>query len=193
MRLKCQVCLLPSSLSTLLGIMSSAMTWTPPAPSFPMGDMHSCNSLGNPLLPSFLAGRHGSWAFWGISCISNDRRVVTDNYKFWPDWMVCWGNHGGCKLLNMWPTHWLFMKVTPSFASLNGADEPCLAVTIKFDGPVLTYSSLWTGTEHKAALNFKKKKLRNCRSSWYTVTVLALPFLRVWSLLLWDMLTCLAN
>lgn len=176
------------------------MTWTPPAPSFPMGDMNSCNCLRNPLLPSFLAGRHGSWAFWGISCISNDRQVVTDSYKFWPCWMVCWGNHGGCKLLNMWPTHWLFMKVTPSFASLNGADEPCLAVTIKFDGPVLTYSSLWTGTEHKAALNFKKKKSwehcrrhRNCRSSWYAVTVLALPFLRMWSLLLWDILTYLAN
>lgn len=50
------------------------------------------------------------------------------------------------------------MKVTPSFPLLNGADEPCLAVTIKLDGPVLSYSSLETETEHKATLNFKRKK-----------------------------------
>lgn len=49
------------------------------------------------------------------------------------------------------------MKVTPSFASLNGADEPRLTVTIKLDGPVQTYSSLETEPEHKAALNSKKK------------------------------------
>lgn len=64
------------------------------------------------------------------------------------------------------------MKVTPSFALLNGEDEPCLLVTIKLDRPVLTYSSLEAEPEHKAALNFKKKNLehhrrhRNHRSSW---------------------------
>lgn len=60
LRLKCQVWLLPSSSSTLLGIMSSAMPWTPPALRFPVGGMNSCSSLGNTLLPSFLAGRCSS-------------------------------------------------------------------------------------------------------------------------------------
>ena len=76
------------------------------------------------------------------------------------------------------------MKVTPSFASLNGADEPRLTVTIKLDGPVLTYSSLETEPEHKAALNSKKKVQSTAGGTetagvpGYAVTVLALPILR---------------
>lgn len=50
------------------------------------------------------------------------------------------------------------MKVTPSFALLNGADKPCLAVTIKLDGHVLTYSSLETDPEQKQSLILRKKR-----------------------------------
>jgi len=91
------------------------------------------------------------------------------------------------------------MKVTPSFASLNGADEAHLAVTVKHDGPVLTYSSLETEPEHKAALNFKKKCFKhrrrhsNCRSSWMCCNCAGPAHPEVLSLCLWDMLNYLAK
>lgn len=58
-------------------------------PVSPWEGRTSCRSLGNALLPSFLAGRCSSWTFWGISCINDISQIVIKDDKFWhSEWFV---------------------------------------------------------------------------------------------------------
>lgn len=142
--------------------------------------------------PPFQAGRCGPCTFWWINCINDKSQIVTMDDKFGPFWTVCKGNHEGRKLLSIWPIHWLFITVTQCCTLLNGADKPCLAVTIKPDGPVLTYIIL--EPVHRAALNFKKQILEQFRrqrhswNTWICCSCAGPTHPKEWSLLLWDVL-----